>query len=76
MVAPGTRQTRGRIVVVQEQRFRLATDEGVNLLLTLARSASVDQAQLCRFRDLGTPVVVAYRGQPNLASGVALKVSA
>ena len=61
----------GRIVVVQEQRFRLRSDAGSWLLLTLAHDAPLDAADLCRLRDAGARGEVEYGGEPGLAAGVA-----
>jgi hypothetical protein len=66
-----TKTARGRITLVQEQRFRLATDHGASYLLVLAHDAPVDPADLFRFLQNGTLVVVEYSGGPGLASGVA-----
>ena len=66
-----TRTARGRITLVQEQRFRLATDAGPSYLLVLAHDASQDAADLHRWLDAGTPVAVEYTGEPGLDSGVA-----
>jgi hypothetical protein len=62
---------RGRIAVVQEQRFRLTTEDGRSLLLTLAHDAAVGAGALCRLRDARTPVEVEYTGEPNLETAVA-----
>jgi hypothetical protein len=66
-----TRTARGRITLVQEQRFRLATDAGPSYLLVLAHDASQDAADLRRLLEAGTPVAVEYTGEPGLDSGVA-----
>ncbi len=68
------RKLRGRIIVVQEDRFRIAGDSGTGCLLTLSHKAGTNQEDLKRFRDAGTEVDVEYEGEPNLASGVALSV--
>jgi hypothetical protein len=57
--------------MVQEQRFRLATEQGSSYLLVLAHGAPIDESDLCRFLEDGTPVMVEYSGEPGLASGVA-----
>ena len=69
-----TRVVRGRVAVVQEQRFRLTTDDGRSLLLTLAHGATADPDDLSRFHDAGTPVEVEYTGEPNLETAVARAV--
>jgi hypothetical protein len=62
---------RGRLIQVQEQRFRLALDDGPAYLLTLAHDARADLQALLRS---GTRVVVEYEGEPGLSSGVAHRV--
>ncbi len=64
----------GYITVVQEQRFRLVTDSGQGLLLTLAHDASLDSSDLQRFHDADLHVLVEYEGESNLESGVARSV--
>ena len=64
----------GYITVVQEQRFRLVTDDGRGLLLTLARNARVDGHTLQELHNSRTHVRVEYEGEPNMASGVALAI--
>jgi hypothetical protein len=61
----------GYITVVQEQRFRLVTDDGRGLLLTLAENARVDGHTLQGLHNNRTHVRVEYEGEPNMASGVA-----
>ncbi len=74
MQAAKTRVARGRLVVVQEQRLRLLTDDGRGLLLTLGRFARVTPDDLCRWEADGVRVRVEYTGEPNLLSGVARRV--
>ncbi|MDQ6670867.1 MAG: hypothetical protein M3069_08980 [Chloroflexota bacterium] len=61
----------GRILSVQEQRFRLLTDNGQMFLLTLARRAALDGASLRSLHLRGTPVEVEFSGEPNLTGAVA-----
>ncbi len=63
----------GRVMAVQEERLRLETETGQNLLLTLGRFARLpaDLADLLRSQAL---VRVTYTGQPNLVSGVVKKI--
>jgi hypothetical protein len=68
------RTATGRISVVQEGRFRLLTDGGQGLLLTLGHDASVDDAGLHDLHARDARVLVEYEGEPNLASGVAHRV--
>jgi hypothetical protein len=58
----------GRVIQVQEQRFRLVLDDGPAYLLTLAHDASVDLQHWLR---TGQRVEVEYEGEPGLSSGVA-----
>jgi len=71
MATDRTHLAQGYIAVVQEQRFRLITDAGQGLLLTLAYDAPLDESDLHRFHDTNLHVVVEYEGEPNLDSGVA-----
>jgi hypothetical protein len=69
------RSARGRILLVQEQRFRLRTDDGNSYLLTLAHDANAGIEDLRRFMQARIPVTVEYGGEPGLASAAAYKVS-
>lgn len=66
----------GRVIAVQEQRFRLATADGKNVLLTLATHARVGGSDLARYRDQGRLVRVEFTGEPGLASGSARRIEA
>ena len=70
MPAPDKAVT-GIVTVVQEERFRLLTDDGRGFLLTLAHSANCDDAELCYLRDAHTRVHVRYSGEANTDSGIA-----
>ncbi len=63
----------GRVLAIQEERLRLETDSGQNLLLTLGRFARLpaDLADLLRSQAL---IRVTYTGEPNLVSGVLKKI--
>jgi hypothetical protein len=74
MATGRTHVAQGTIAVVQEQRFRLITDAGQGLLLTLAHDAPLDAGELHRLHDANLHVVVEYEGEPNLDSGVAHSV--
>ncbi len=71
MAANKMHVARGTIAVVQEERFRLITDSGQGLLLTLAYDAPLDGQDLRRLHEANLHVVVEYEGKPNLDSGVA-----
>jgi hypothetical protein len=61
----------GHISIVQEQRFRLLTDEGRGFLLTLDKNSSFDAADLQRMKKQHCRVVLEYIGEANTISGVA-----
>jgi hypothetical protein len=69
-------QQRGRIIAVQEQRFRFQTDSGQVLQLTLARGAPLDGADLLRLQARNVELLVDVTGKPNLTGGVARNVLA
>ncbi len=69
-----TKTVAGRIIVVQEMRFRLVTEAGLGYLFTLARNANVDTTELRRLHARNTPVRVSYEGVPGLDSCVAKRV--
>ncbi len=65
----------GRIVSVQEERFRLMTDDGETLLLTLARFSHVSPHDLHRWQETSARLAVTYEGSPDLVSGVARSIN-
>ena len=75
MATDRTHMAQGTIAVVQEQRFRLITDAGQGLLLTLAYDAPLDESDLHRLHATGVRVVVEYEGEPNLESGIAHSIA-
>jgi hypothetical protein len=71
-MAPIKKHTaQGYITVVQEQRFRLITDTGQGLLLTLAYDAPLDSDDLQNIHKANMHVIVEYEGEPNRETGVA-----
>ena len=64
----GTDEARGVIVVVQEDRFRLLTADGQGLAFILGARAALGSAELRRWRDAALPVVVRYRGEPDMGA--------
>jgi hypothetical protein len=65
---------KGHITIVQEQRFRLATEGGQVLLLTLGKDAALSQTDLTLLRDSGALVSITYIGDPNTVGGAAQAV--
>ena len=74
MPSSGYHSALGRITIVQEQRFRLATRDGRHLLMTLSHRAPLGVSELCELRDAGSIVLVRYDGEPNQESGVAREI--
>lgn len=68
-------QATGRITIIQEQRFRLVTDDGRGFLLTLSYKAPLELNDLTRLQRTHTRVLVEYTGEPNLTSGIAHRIS-
>ena len=68
------KSVQGYILAVQEGRFRMTTDEGVGLLLTLGRSAGREIHELELFQEDHLRVVVEYTGEPGFEDGIAHRV--
>ena len=66
----------GRITVVQEERFRLTTEDGRSFLFVLDRKSPIHIAAVRRLQKSRTPVRVEYSGEPNTRSGIAQLVQA
>ncbi|HEX9117288.1 MAG TPA: hypothetical protein VGA61_14570 [Anaerolineae bacterium] len=65
----------GHIIIVQEQRFRLATVDGRALLLTLSANAAVSHEDLARLAENGALVRVTFTGDPNTDSAAVRSVA-
>ncbi len=76
MTGVGTQKVIGRITIIQEERFRLAAEDGRSYLFTLAHNADASADDLHDFHRRGTLVAVHFRGEPDLASAVAHRVKA
>ncbi len=74
MSAGSKRTLRGRVILVQEDRFRVVGNSGEGYLFTLSYKAGINQEDLERFRDANIEVVIEYEGEPNLVSGIACRV--
>jgi hypothetical protein len=61
----------GRILLVQEDRFRVVAADGRGYLLTLSHSARISMADLRRHQQAGTRIRLEYEGSPNLVDGMA-----
>jgi hypothetical protein len=64
----------GRIIAIQEGRFRLLTVDGRGFLFTLAHNANIDTLTLLEWHERDRFVRVTYRGEPGLQSCVARAV--
>ncbi len=64
----------GTIVAIQEERFRLETERGDGLLLTLANRSLVGMERMEQWYCSNTPVTIEYRGEPNRNTGIAYSV--
>jgi hypothetical protein len=71
---PGEVLITGRVLAVQEQRFRLLTEGGQVYLLTLAHNAPLEPVDLCDLQDRKVEVTVDFEGEPNLKGCVARNV--
>ena len=61
----------GRVIMVQESRFRIVTASGQAFLFGLSHAAGVDETDLLEFYRRNIPVIVDYRGEPGLETGMA-----
>jgi hypothetical protein len=68
------KSVRGRIVTVQEGRFRIKDAGGRSYILTLSHDseAGIEDLPACRLQD--TEVQVWFDGLPNLESGTVSRV--
>ncbi len=64
----------GRILAVQEERFRFMTDSGDTFLFTLGRFTHVGMSDLRQWHREGIRLRLEYTGEPNLASGTACRI--
>ena len=64
----------GRIIAIQEGRFRLLTPDGRGFLFTLAHNANVDTLTLGQWHRRDRPVRVTYSGEPGLDSCIVRSV--
>jgi hypothetical protein len=65
------RHLTGRITVVQEERFRLTTEDGRSFLFVLDRKSRVPISAVRRLQKTQSQVRVEYSGELNTGSGIA-----
>ena len=71
---PSTSTIQGRIIAVQEMRFRILTADGRGFLFTLSHRARADTDDLHRWHQHDNLIQVTYSGEPGLDSGIAQAV--
>jgi hypothetical protein len=76
MAGTKSKQAIGHITIVQEQRFRLLTEEGQGFLFSVSHTCPLDPVDLDGLREKHSPVVVEYEGEPDLATAIAYRVRA
>ncbi len=64
----------GRIIMVQESRFRLTDTEGGSFLLSLSSWANTDENALLDYFNGGRTVQVEYEGEAEINTGIARKI--
>jgi hypothetical protein len=66
----------GRVVLVQEERFRVVDDRGRSYLFDLSHDAPATNRDLLEWSRAKTWLVVEYEGEPDIDSGIAHSVRA
>jgi len=66
---------RGRIILVQEGRFQLASTADQDRLFILSHRAPIDAAALHAWARAGRPVAVEYEPADDLIAATALRVT-
>lgn len=74
MVVLETSGIKGRILLIQEDRFRLVGEKGQEFLFTLSHKASCTADDLELWHKENRPVLVEYEGEPDFESAVAHSV--
>lgn len=64
------RQVTGRILFIQEERFRMVDDNGRAYLFDLAYNTSIKNETLFDWSAAGTRVTATYDGEPEFESGI------
>lgn len=64
----------GRVIYVQEERFRIVDRQGRSFLFDLSHNAPISDIDLVNWEHSKTWVAVKYEGEPGLESGVARTV--
>lgn len=64
----------GRVILVQEERFRMVDEKGKSYLFDLSHNSSIRDKDLTDWSRTKTWLVVEYEGEPELESGIAVSV--
>ncbi|MFW5811104.1 MAG: hypothetical protein ACOC3W_08110 [Thermodesulfobacteriota bacterium] len=64
----------GRILLVQEDRFRLVGRTGKGYLFSMSHNARAGSRDLQQWRRANFHVLVRFSGEPNLKNGIAYSV--
>lgn len=60
----------GTLIAIQEERFRLETENGEVYLLTIANRAPVDYRQMVEWYQNNVPVTAQFQGESNTVTGI------
>ena len=74
MKKPGLKEITGRIILVQEERFRMVDDSGRGYLFDLSHSSRTRSEDLVNWKNRNTQVFVEFEGTPNFSSGIAHRI--
>ena len=67
-------RARGTITLIQEERFQLDCDDGINRLFVLSHKAPLETDELARLKRGGVRVEVLYDDRPDLIGHTAYDV--
>ncbi len=68
-------RVRGTITLIQEERFQLDCDDGINRLFVLSHKAPLETDELARLKREGARVEVLYDDRPDLLAHTAHRLS-
>ena len=67
-------RARGTITLIQEERFQLDCDDGIQRLFLLSHKAPLESDELARLKNEGARVEVEYDDRPGLIAHTAYDV--
>ena len=65
---------KGRIILLQEERFRMKDRQGRSFLLDLSHSLALSAEELSAWIREGSELVVTYEGEPETDTGIAYSI--